>query len=236
MTKPVQASIVLVALCICVAATSPAQDGEKRSSEDKRDRKAASKVVEARRPTLVKLTTDQEDRALNFAREHHPDLGELLEQLRKSSRTGFSRGIREVHAAAQRLERMREKQPARFETELQNWKTYSNIRLLTARWVMSQDPALEKQIRGLLRKRQEARLESLQAERDRLAKKLKELNSEISKSTADLDQDLETEWDRLTKQVKNAARTQRRTSDRPASKSKARTTDKNKPERKKTQE
>lgn len=196
-------------------------------NESESPRKETENSAGTRRPVLVKLTTDQEQSALRFARKHHPELAQLLEQLQKKSATGFSRGIREVHLSAQRLERFREKQPARFELELQSWKLSSEIRLLTAKWVMSQDPALEKQIQELLRERQQTQLERLRSDRERLLKRLQELDREIRNGTEEFDAQLAAEWDRLQKQAGAVARTQRRTSEKDVQKSRRKASAKN---------
>lgn len=157
----------------------------------------------------ARLSVEQEERALEFAKEHHPELAELLQQLRKRSRSGFAGGIREIHQSLTRLERIRERQPVRYEFELKNWKLDSEIRLLTARWSMSQDPELEARIRELLRERQQVRMDKLKSERDRLAERLSQLDAQIGMGTAELEADLATEWDRLAKRATTRARAQK---------------------------
>lgn len=156
-----------------------------------------------------RLSAEQEQRALEFAKEHHPELAELLQHLRKRSRSGFAGGIREVHHSVMRLDRLKEKQPARYDFELQNWKLDSEIRLLTARWSMSQDPELEARIRELLRERQQVRMDKLKSERDRLAQRLSQLDAEIGMGTAELEADLVAEWDRLAKRAASTAKAQK---------------------------
>lgn len=195
-----------VAALIVAALPSVAQES---------DRKKAPPKQQPPRAITVKLSVDQEDNALEFAKTHHPELARLLEQLRKTAPSGFNRGIREVYTAAQRLERYRDKQPARFELELQNWKTDSKIRLLTARWIMSQDPKLEKEIRALLRSRQQARIDRLKADRKKLTERLKQLDKQIGMGTADLEADLEAEWDKLTKRAAVSAKTKKRPAAKP---------------------
>ena len=162
------------------------------------------------RTGTTKLSVNQKTEALKFARKHHPELANLLERLQGTAPSGFARGIREVYLATQRLERFREKQPARFEIELSNWKTDSEIRLLTAKWAMSQDPTLEKQIRELLRTRQQSRIKRLKQDREKLAARLKQLDTQIGMGTEELEIDLVDEWDRLAKQASSRARSQRR--------------------------
>jgi hypothetical protein len=155
-------------LCTTIASGALAQSGKTTIRESK----------ESSRKKATALSTEQTDAALAFASTHHAELAELLKQLRDKTPAGYKRGIREVHRTVQRLERLQEKQPTRYADKLRNWKTHSRIQLLTARWVMSQDPTLEEQIQELLRQRQTARIERLSANRKKLTKQLQQLVSE----------------------------------------------------------
>ena len=178
------------------------------SPDDRAEQPSDTKKVQ--RPTLVKLTANQESSALKFAKQHHPELAELLTRLRRSSPTGFGRGIREVYSAAQRLERLAQRQPARREAELRKWKLDSEIRLLTARWAMSQDPELEQTIQRLLRERQEVRMARLKTEREKLAERLQQLDEQIGMSSDQMEADLAAEWKRLTRQATTATKNRKR--------------------------
>jgi len=177
------------------------------SGQDKA--RTEKKTVTAAKRTAVTLTVDQEDEALKFAAMHHPELAELLEMLRSKSRPGFHRGVRELHASILRLERFQEKQPARFDFELQNWKTDSRIRLLTARWVMTQDPDLEKEIRSLLSKRFQMKHDRLKTERQRLVERLTQLDKQIEDGNDDRENTLSIEWERLARKTSSSAKSGR---------------------------
>ena len=183
------------------------------------------KLVAAKQ-AVGRLTEREEDDALKFAAKHHPELADLLQKLRKTSVVGFSRGIREVHLSIQRLERVREKQPARFQAELASWKVDSEIRLLTAKWLMSQDPELEKQICELLRQRQQTRIDRLKSERHRLTERLKQLDKQIGMGTTELEADLADEWSRLAKRAATTAKAQKNRSTTNRSSVKEKLTDK----------
>ncbi len=215
------------------ALTVSAQDDKGNGKPKPSSKKPPAQAAPAHRPIVTKLSVDQEDVALKFARMHHPELAKLLERLRGSSPVGFSRGIREMHLAVQRLDRFREKQPARFEAELENWKSASEIRLLTAKWAMSQNPALEKRIRALLRSRQQSRLDRLREDRTKVAARLKQLDDQIGMGTEELELDLVKEWDRLAKQATASAKAQRRSAKRkPTAKGKPKPETKKQGERK----
>lgn len=209
--------------------TAKKKEGDRRAdrtdSDGRSDRRTptdAAKVT-TRKNSGARLSEEQQEAALAFATKNHPELARLLNQLRQRSPTAFARGIREVHFASQRIQRMAERSPNRVDAELRRWKTDSEIRLLTARWAMSQDPALEKKIRSSLRERQEARLDDMKSERDRLAARLRQLDQQIGMGTAELEQSLEDEFNRLSRQALTAARQQKskRNDDRSAQQDKA---------------
>jgi len=153
------------------------------------------------RPAVNRLPAADVESAMKFAREHHPELARLLEKLRGKSDVEFHRGIREVHVAVVRLERYREKQPARFEAGLRDWKRDSEIRLLSAKWIVSGDEKLEKRIQQLLRARMEARIENMKTERTRLAARLEQLEQQINMDTAEMEAALTAEWERLSRRA-----------------------------------
>lgn len=155
----------------------------------------------ANRPAVNRLPAADVESAMKFAREHHPELARLLEKLRGKSDVEFHRGIREVHIAVVRLERYREKQPARFEAGLRDWKRDSEIRLLSAKWIVSGDEKLEKRIQQLLRARMEARIENMKTERTRLAARLEQLEQQINMDTAEMEAALTAEWERLSRRA-----------------------------------
>ncbi len=96
--------------------------------------------------------------------------------------------------------------PARFDYELSIWKLESQTKLLAARWVMSQDPELEKQIRDLMRARSDLKMSQLKADRDKLAERLKSLDEQIAGDESRREELIDEEFKRLTRQAGNARR------------------------------
>ena len=127
----------------------------------------------------------QAERALEFAREHHPELARLVGQLRKSKPAQFKSAVRHLIQSQERLERLQTRSPERYETALEAWKLDSRIRLLAARMTMSEDPELEAELRTVLRQRTDLRLRQLSEERDRLSTRLKRIEETISRIESD---------------------------------------------------
>lgn len=176
-------------------------------ADDKSD--VTRKKLAVRKAAAASLDPTQEKLAIAFAKEHHPELAALILQLQKKSPVEFRRGIREIHQAAVRLNRTKEKQPERFEADLKTWQMDSELRLLSAKWILTGNKKLEQQVRDLLRQRQENRLSRMKSERDRLAARLQQLDEQINMGTEELDAALTSEWERLQKRAEIARKARR---------------------------
>jgi hypothetical protein len=194
----------LAALVAVVAAGVNAADEKPQqgNAAEKRARRPAAKSALDSVPT----SAAQAAHVLEFASTHHPELAKLLEHLKKAESPEFPRAIRELAAQVERIDRIRERSPARFEVELRNWKVDSQIKLLVARWAMSRDPDLERQIRELLRERNSKRTEQLHAERERLRQRLQQVDKQLGELTSDPEEYLNQEFVRLTRKVAAAKR------------------------------
>lgn len=141
------------------------------------------------------------DQVLRFAAEHHPELAALLRQLRKAQSPEFERAVGELSIQISRLERVRERTPQRYELELKSWKLESETKLLLARWAMSQDPALESEIRRLLRERRLIRIALLEMEQHRLQERLAVVSSQLTDAGTNLDGQIDSEWQQLSRKA-----------------------------------
>jgi hypothetical protein len=130
------------------------------------------------------LSAEREADALAFAREQHPELAKLIEKLRKDNRRQFDRAIRELAQDHDRLVRLKKQSPPQYDLALAAWKLDSRAHLLAARMTMSHDPALEVELKQVLRERVDVRLKQLQFERGRLQERLSVVNKSIEKIQA----------------------------------------------------
>jgi hypothetical protein len=162
------------------ASATPAQQATKQPVA-----KTSSRRPAAARPAAAPLTPEREAEALAFAREHHPELAALIEKLRKDNRRQFDRALRELTQDRDRLVRLKKQAPAQYDLALAAWKLDSRAHLLAARMTMSQDPALEAELKQVLRDRVDVRLKQLESERGRLQDRLTVVNKTIDKIQAD---------------------------------------------------
>ena len=136
-----------------------------------------------------------------FASEHHPELARLLEHLRKSRPHEFQRAARELNQQIEVLEKLKEKNPTRYEHQLQLWKNDSQIRVLVAKWSLSKDEAIEQQIRQLLRQRRDTKVAQLKAEQKRLSEQLQKVEKQLTTISDMPDSQIDREWEQLAKKT-----------------------------------
>jgi hypothetical protein len=139
---------------------------------------------------------------LEFARQHHPELAELLINLRKADKARFAAATQDLERAIERLQRVQQRTPDRYESELAIWKIESRIRLLTAQSVAGMPEVRRQELKRLILERQQIRIEQLAADRAKLAARLQKLDEDLTALQADREQQAEKEIDRLLKSVK----------------------------------
>jgi hypothetical protein len=193
---------------------------EKKPEEEKPEEK--SKVAEPNKPEQgekrSRIEKSEADRkaAMEFATQHHPELARLLEQLEKSRPNEFARAIRDLNKQLQQLEITREKNPTRYDAQLQSWKLESQIRVLTARWSLSRDPELETQIRDLLKQRREAKIAQLKADKERLLEQQRKIEEQLTSLSDPMDSQVDKEWEQLAKKAGNPKNSGKKASGAPA--------------------
>lgn len=126
------------------------------------------------------FTHEREAAALTFVGAHHPELVDLLGTLKKSNKAEYQRAIRELFRQSERLASIQEKNPRRYDFELQDWKLNSRIQMLVARLTMSHDPAVEDKLRALVLEQMELRKQQLLEDRQRLAARLAEADEQLA--------------------------------------------------------
>lgn len=126
-----------------------------------------------------KVSESNTKAALAFAKEHHPELADLLEQLRKNAPKEYAAAISDLDRSRQRIERNKSSSE-RYRLELDEWKMNSRIRLLVARLAMGQDATIESELRSSIEQRNKIRIELLQEERTRLKQRIEKIDDQIA--------------------------------------------------------
>lgn len=147
------------------------------------------------------MTPEREQAALDFVEENHPKLAKLISLLKTSNTKEYQRALKELYRTSDRLATIRTKDPARYELELDAWKLQSHVRLLAARMTMEDDPEIEQELRAMLKRKAENQLRLLQNERETLQTRLKQIETQIERSSKSQDDLVQQEYDRLLKRT-----------------------------------
>lgn len=178
----------------------------------------APKKERAKPPPAV--TAQQEAEVLQFLRQHHTELAELLGHLQLSRPTDYTRAIRDIWHARERLRQFEKGDGERYELELQSWVVQSKIQLLVARLAMSDSESLRDELRSLLADQFDLKLRFSQVERDRTAERLQKLDEQLRRLADSRAELLEKEFLSLTKSSERLkARRKNASAAKPAGKS-----------------
>lgn len=167
-----------------------------RSTAQKPDRPAKSDKAAAK---VAGFTLGREAAAMTFVGQHHPELAELLVQLKESDVREYRRAIHDLFRTSERLAQIQEQEPARYEQELDAWKLKSRVQLLAARLRMTPgDEALRLQLKQTLLEQIDHQRARLDSERLRMAERLERLDAHLEKLQSNREQMAERQLQQLT--------------------------------------
>ena len=161
------------------------------------------KAVKAVAEPVGSVSADKEKAALTFASEHHSELADLLKNLKRSNRNAYEKGIHQLYRDSERLARTRANIPARYDLDVELWKTESRIRLTAARTMMDESrESLKEDLRELITHREEVKLQILKHSRERLSTQLSRVDADIASAETGREARIERELDVLLKSPK----------------------------------
>lgn len=186
-------------LCCCLF---PAAVVTAQQDADARGPQGGAASVEREPP----VSPEQEPVALEFAREHHRELTGLLEQLKRTNPQRYENAIADLFRTSERLSRLQERVPERYESELKIWKLNSRLRLLAARASSTgESDEIRQEMKQLILERNRIRAAQLEADRERLEARLERMSEMIGRLRNESEQVAERDLERLLR----AARTRR---------------------------
>ena len=122
-----------------------------------------------------------ESGAIDFVKQHHPELVSLLQLLKAMKEKEYEVAIRDIDRARKRLDSLVKREPETYQIELDAWKIQSKIDLLLAKG-FAQDKAFStKTLRGLLKDQVENQEKRLKNERSSLVKRKHQIDEQLEK-------------------------------------------------------
>lgn len=201
--------IVLLPVFVLLAATVVVAD-DNRPASDPAARKMAQADKEAdkskaNRPKTPPIDEKAEADVLEFVSEHHPELADLLEQLRDKNSKEYQKAISDLSRVRQRLHLMQKNDDQRYKLELAIWKAETHIQLLAARLHMDDKAELRDQLRAALSEQVDLRLQLLKYEREIAKDRLSRIESQIKKLDSERSQTIDRQLQVLTAKSKATA-------------------------------
>ncbi len=117
-----------------------------------------------------------EKEAIEFVKEHHPELVSLLESLKSMREKEYQMAIREISRTKKRLDGFAKRGQDIYEIELDAWKIQSKIDLLIAKGIAREKEVDKDVMRGLLKDQVENQKKRWNHELETLAKRQKQIS------------------------------------------------------------
>ena len=165
---------------------------------------AADKPNSSAAAPMPMPTSDREAAAIQFVRDNHPDLVELLARLKDAKPNQYADAINQLFKTSQRLAQLREQDPQRYQLELEAWKVKSRLQLLMARVTTSPDQKLDADIRAALTAQADVQLRLVKLERDRVADRLAKLNATVQQLQSSETANVQKQFEMLMREVAQA--------------------------------
>lgn len=180
--------------------------------------KEGNKDKEATRGKLAgNMTPEREAAVMTFVERNHPQLRDLLTQLKMSQPKEYERALRELFRVTERLATIQEKDPKQHALELQAWTLQSRNQLIAARLRMARDKRkpgessddmppselqhreeLEAELEGILGQQIDVRMEIMAYERAKAQQRLEKLDKEISDLKTNRNQTVSNQMQQIT--------------------------------------
>lgn len=206
----VAGALVAAALLVCAPGELLAQDEAKPAAKSSPKANADGKAIadgkikaagKTKDAAVAAFTPEREAAALAFVREHHAEVADLLDNLRKKRPEQYRRAARELFRASERVQQWQDRDPERYDLELRTWKINSRIQLLLARSTMSPDMDVEAELKSLLAERIEVRLALRRHERKQAAKRLAAIDADIQRLVGNKDEAVERQLAQMRQRV-----------------------------------
>jgi hypothetical protein len=143
---------------------------------------------------------------LPFVRTNHPELADLLEQLKAMRPVQYERAIAELWQTTRMLANFKKNDERRYQAALDLWKARSRAELLAAELVGAPNPERETQLRAALDNQIAAELRQQRLERELLAARLRKLDETIERLETKRDAVVETRYQNLLSKGRRARR------------------------------
>jgi hypothetical protein len=209
MRKTLATALVLIsAASLAALADDPAPAGKRARSSAKTT--ATAPVRGARSDRAAKDTeppaADREQAALQFVRENHPELADLLELLKTMKPEQYQKAIAELWQTSRSLANLKKNDERRYAAALDVWKARSRTELLAAQLAGAPGAGRESQLKAALENQMAAELRQHRLDRELMQERMRKLDALIERLETKRDDLVESRLQTLMKKAERARR------------------------------
>jgi hypothetical protein len=136
---------------------------------------------QAKTQDKVVIPKKRQEELLAFVKEHQPQLEKLLRLLRKNRSDEYQSAVEDLDRDERRISSFKDKDPQRYQIELNLWITKSQISLLVAQLSVKDSPELQKQLRQNVARFFQLRQQQLISDKQRLQERLSRVEENIER-------------------------------------------------------
>lgn len=152
--------------------------------------------------SLPGFTAEREAAALVFVRQHHPQLLDLLESLKKKNPARYQDAIRDLFQTSESLTELRGRGEGRYQLALEAWKLRSRSEVLAAKLKLGADSSREKELREVLAAQIDAQIRQQEMELDQLRQRSEKIEQSIVRLRGNRSKQVEARYRALVHGVK----------------------------------
>lgn len=166
----------------------------------------ATKPVSRNEPNPgVDATT--ESSVLSFVAENHPELAEVLASLKPMRPEEYRKALRDLAQVKKQLSQVKERDPRRYELNLEAWKLRSRVELIAARLASSgTNPELESELRRAVESQVDLEIRRLRFEKTDAEERLRKVSENLARLEDRRDASIESRVQATLKKSQSARR------------------------------
>lgn len=163
------------------AIKSQVQPQDENKNPKQANESPLTKPKEAKTQDKDVIPKKRQEELLAFVKEHQPQLEKLLRVLRKNRREEYQSAVEDLDRDERRISSFKDKDPQRYQIELNLWITKSQISLLVAQLSVKDSPEIQKQLRQNVARFFQLRQQQLISDKQRLQERLNRVEENIER-------------------------------------------------------
>jgi hypothetical protein len=200
----VMSLVLLIAGSLVALAGDPS--GPARNAKDGDEAAVTGNGRGARTGRVEESGPAREAAVLEFVRANHPELADLLEQLKAMKPDQYERAISELSQVSRTLANLKRNDDRRYPLALEVWKAKSRAELLTAQLVGTPVAELEGQLRAAVENQIAAEIRQQRLERELVEARLRRLDETLKRLESRRGELVESRYKALLKKGQRARR------------------------------